>query len=584
MAVYDDFHGAIFTIQSALLHDSAIVREVVVIDNNPSSKHGGMLRDFCSSRPGVIKYVPYTEVNGTAMTRNQVFKHATSEVVVVCDPHVVFPTGSLAAVASYFAKNPASLDLVQGPLLYDDGKGISTHFDLSQWGAEMWGRWDTNTQAMTLGEPFEIPAQGLGAFSCRRVAWLGFNEQMKGFGGEEGYIHTKYRQAGHKALCIPKFLWWHRFGRPDGVPYPLARYDKVRNYCLGFNELGLDLQPVHKHFVGEGLVSEAQWAHFKKGDYPPDATPPPAASSGGGGCGACKKKAQTQVKSTAEWYAWAKNTSSDINEHVPTLRELAEGCDTVVELAVRSGVSTAGLLAGSPKTLLTFDQNDSPTTRLMGEAAKGVTNHHFLVADSLKVSIPECDLLFIDTKHTAEQVFGELSKHASQVRKRIAFHDTEIFGERGEDGGPGLMPAIRRFLQDNLEWTVIRHDKNNHGFTVISRDPKDRKELPATWRQGLTFLKAQTKHKLNGGKFLSLPMAEERIAVCSTCPERAGGNCSKCGCFLWQVGEDAPVKAGQPGKVWYPTETCPIGKWVARPTDGVDHTPEELAKIFNKEE
>ena len=39
------------------------------------------------------------------------------------------------------------------------------------------------------GEPFEIPMQGLGMFSCRKEAWLGFNPLFNGFGGEEGYIH-----------------------------------------------------------------------------------------------------------------------------------------------------------------------------------------------------------------------------------------------------------------------------------------------------------------------------------------------------------------------------------------------------------
>jgi hypothetical protein len=52
-------------------------------------------------------------------------------------------------------------------------------------------------------EPFEVPAQGLGIFSCKKSEWLGFNPHFRGFGGEECYIHEKYRQAGRKTICLP---------------------------------------------------------------------------------------------------------------------------------------------------------------------------------------------------------------------------------------------------------------------------------------------------------------------------------------------------------------------------------------------
>ena len=54
--------------------------------------------------------------------------------------------------------------------------------------------------------PFAVPAQGMGLFSCRREAWLGFNPNFRGFGGEEFYIHEKYRQAGRRTVCLPLTL------------------------------------------------------------------------------------------------------------------------------------------------------------------------------------------------------------------------------------------------------------------------------------------------------------------------------------------------------------------------------------------
>jgi hypothetical protein len=90
--------------------------------------------------------------------------------------------------------------------------------------------------------------QGLGVFSCRKRAWPGFHPGFRGFGGEEGYIHEKFRQAGRRCLCLPSLRWMHRFGRPSGAKYPLSVDDKLRNYLLGHAELGLNIAPALQHF------------------------------------------------------------------------------------------------------------------------------------------------------------------------------------------------------------------------------------------------------------------------------------------------------------------------------------------------
>jgi hypothetical protein len=107
--------------------------------------------------------------------------------------------------------------------------------------------------------PFEVFAQGLGLFLTRKNAWLGFNEHARGFGGEECVIHEKYRKAGRKTMCLPFLKWVHRFDRPAGVKYPLTIENKVRNYILGFTEVGLDLTPLKQHFVTEHNFPESQW-------------------------------------------------------------------------------------------------------------------------------------------------------------------------------------------------------------------------------------------------------------------------------------------------------------------------------------
>ena len=81
--------------------------------------------------------------------------------------------------------------------------------------------------------------QGMGLFACRKDAWPGFNPLFRGFGAEEGYIHEKVRQGGGRTLCLPFLRWMHRFNRPLGAPYPNIWEDRIRNYYIGWRELGL---------------------------------------------------------------------------------------------------------------------------------------------------------------------------------------------------------------------------------------------------------------------------------------------------------------------------------------------------------
>ena len=106
--------------------------------------------------------------------------------------------------------------------------------------------------------PIYRPSRGMGLFACRRDVWPGFNPAFRGFGGEEGYIHEKVRQRGGKVLCLPFLRWIHRFNRPLGIPYPNVWADRVRNYLIGFREIGWDTEPVIDHF--KTFLGEHVWA------------------------------------------------------------------------------------------------------------------------------------------------------------------------------------------------------------------------------------------------------------------------------------------------------------------------------------
>ncbi|HEX5994602.1 MAG TPA: glycosyltransferase family A protein [Jiangellales bacterium] len=243
MATYDDFDGVYFTLQALRLYHDLDRTELVVVDNYGCGHTRNLVRDWVRGT-----YVLATDVVGTAATKDLVFRHASGRAVLCCDSHVLFAPGAIARLRTYHREHPECADLLQGPLLYDDGELVSTHFE-PVWRGQMWGTWATDPRGSDGdGDPFEIPMQGLGVFSCRTDAWPGFHPGFRGFGGEEGYLHEKFRQAGGRCLCLPWLRWMHRFGRPRGPAYPLTIEDKLRNYVLGHSELGLDISPVLAHF------------------------------------------------------------------------------------------------------------------------------------------------------------------------------------------------------------------------------------------------------------------------------------------------------------------------------------------------
>ena len=277
MATYNDFDGVYFTIQALRLYQDMQDVELIVVDNFGCDHTRRFVEGWSRGR-----YILRSDVQGTAAPRDLVFREAAGEIVLCCDSHVLFPPGVIARLKQFYDDHPTCDDLLQGPLLYDDGEFVSTHLD-PEWRDEFWGIWATDQRGLDPdGEPFEIPMQGLAAFACRRSAWLGFNPRFRGFGGEEGYIHEKFRQAGRRTLCMPWLRWMHRFNRPAGVPYPLTVEDKFRNYLVGHAELGLDLAPLLTQFSTrlpqETIVAvavEVLW-----GNVPSPSPPEPTAHDG----------------------------------------------------------------------------------------------------------------------------------------------------------------------------------------------------------------------------------------------------------------------------------------------------------------
>ena len=266
MATFDDYDGTYFSLQAIRLYHPEILDDVelLVIDNNPRGRCGEPLKALENAIPN-YRYVPANGMSGTAI-RDSVFEEASGDFVLCMDCHVLIAPGALQRLIAYCDANPASNDLLQGPLVHDDLANITTHMR-PEWRAGMYGIWSKTSLALDIdAPPFEISMQGLGVFACRREAWPGFNPLFRGFGGEEGYIHEKFRRRGGRVLCLPYLRWMHRFNRPMGVPYPNRWEDRVRNYFIGFRELGWNA-PIAAHFktvvtgeAGERLVAQVEEA------------------------------------------------------------------------------------------------------------------------------------------------------------------------------------------------------------------------------------------------------------------------------------------------------------------------------------
>jgi hypothetical protein len=200
------------------------------------------------------------------------------------------------------------------------------------------------------------------------------------------------------------------------------------------------------------------------------------------------------------WWHYQKRVreNSDIHEHLPYLRELAQNCESICEMGVRRCVSSWAFLLGlaeSPrpdKALFCVDIQPAELHPLihLGAALLPAVQASMTVADSRSFHLPrEVDLLFIDTLHVYGQLKQELSAHQARVRSFLCLHDTETDGEEGEvvrmgwdvqqmatetgltprDLRRGLRPAIQEFLEAFPQWQRYRHFPNNNGLTVLRR-------------------------------------------------------------------------------------------------------------------
>ncbi len=198
--------------------------------------------------------------------------------------------------------------------------------------------------------------------------------------------------------------------------------------------------------------------------------------------------------SLQEQYEKGCSQPSDINEHLPQLRELAKECQSVTELGVRGMISTWAILQGLsespyiPHSYRGVDLVCPPLNTFY--LANNLAEMHqisfqFIEGNDFDIDIENTDMLFIDTWHTYRHLTYELEKFSPKVNKFITMHDTsDPYGTEDEPFYVGVMPeypshinphkkglwmAVEDFLLGHPEWRLKARYLNNHGFTVLER-------------------------------------------------------------------------------------------------------------------
>lgn len=170
-----------------------------------------------------------------------------------------------------------------------------------------------------------------------------------------------------------------------------------------------------------------------------------------------------------------KNSIQWVAHYMEPIYEYAKECDSIVEMGINQCNTTWAFLKAKPKDgLISIDINIKGlggTPQYKDEniwlywakqlAEEEKVPFSVVEASTLEVSIPEVDLLFIDTEHTYDQLSGELSLHGNKSKKYIILHDTTLF--------PMLNHAVNEFLNGNPHWKVKEKLSDKPGLTVLSR-------------------------------------------------------------------------------------------------------------------
>lgn len=152
--------------------------------------------------------------------------------------------------------------------------------------------------------------------------------------------------------------------------------------------------------------------------------------------------------------------------HHADLIELMLQCRTYKELGVNQGATAAAVLLQAPKYIELVDivlTNFNENRHLFDQFAQD--NDVLLSVKEIgstdpALDITECDLLFVDSVHTASHVEQELLLHAPKTNKYIVIHDT---GDIPTNHSMAL--GVLRLMG----WEEVKHDLRGYGHSIFKK-------------------------------------------------------------------------------------------------------------------
>lgn len=566
-----------------------------------------------------VQYYAFNEYVGTAGPRQKVFELATGEITACMDNHVLFYPNLTQRLRTIFGGGKHDKDLVSGPIVYYGMDTMSTHFN-PFWRGEMHGVWADafackckrtkitplespigQTQFLSLpqalepaepcpncrasfdqfvpwvgrdnylrskgwdlfgrmpGESLEVPGQGLGFFACKTKAWPGFNPHLRGFGGEELYIHEKIRRNGGRVWCYGDLAWWHLFrDKEDRSPDTFIE-DKIGNTILTHEELEWALDEAREHFVenkeaGKVGVPATLWDFLKE-----DPTRRQVPKEVGDNFNVRRDTPGPNVMSPEALFEWGQTHERDLNKHFVKMREYALKCRRITEFSKRRESTIPWVTTPGVESVVSYNLEYDLLIKMIatGRYNTSAQYERYQRSPFEVPTIAETDLLFLSSKHDAKTIYDELTRYAPQVRNYIMLHSTANHwaeAERtadtpaGQSPGPGMREGVLQFLKENQDWTVHYGTQDQWGLLVLTRLAEDKQTLPSLPEQGLNYFGSWASFVLKGGKKVSEEDYNVRLETCMLCPVRNDKQCGLCGCYV-------------AGKAVSSTDHCPLKKW-----------------------
>lgn len=227
-----------FTLHS-LLFENLVGVEILVVDNNPGQLKEGDCADIAQKFGPPVSYRIGNAVQSPYYPRNCGADSAQGDWLLFLDSHVMLQPGwsrILEARTRVLTEDGGDdnwypkRSLVHFPVGSRNQRSWSGHYRMSI-ETDFWGHWGPAARGPE-EPPYRIAASGIWALLTRKADWetvRGFNEEFRGYGGGEVYIHLKYWRMGGQVLMDPSVRGVHWSGRRS---YPQRWEDRIRNVAL----------------------------------------------------------------------------------------------------------------------------------------------------------------------------------------------------------------------------------------------------------------------------------------------------------------------------------------------------------------